>query len=249
MEQAQRRGFFHSRLGRVLLFVAIVWSVAGSFIAIEIAALGGMDVLMSKPALSGGLVLSNATRDSKTCSPAPGERAVPVETNPAEVRVAAWVLGLKIGRDALARQYASVDPNTLAQALKDVETLANMLSVPPPQAFVPRQVANANSEFVAFVESNSNETARSLALEHSSEACHLFKLGVLWGYASLVRPSLPGERSIFAAEIRYHAQDALPDRLWQPMTERTPSNASGQEIFRADAALTEGLTQYLGSQR
>ena len=45
------------------------------------------------------------------------------------------------------------------------------------------------------------------------------------------------------------AQDALPDRLWQPMTERTPSNASGQEIFRADAALTEGLTQYLGSQR
>lgn len=100
------------------------------------------------------------------------------------------------------------------------------------------------------LESNSNETARSLALKHSPEVCHLFKLGTLWGYASLVRPSLPGERAIFAAEIRHHAKSATLDgSLWQPMTESTKASATKEEIFRADAAVTEGLTLYLGGQR
>jgi hypothetical protein len=228
-----------------MVFVAIVWTVAGSLVAIEIAALGGLDWFMSSPELAGNLVLSNATRDSKTCTVPAGERAAP-----AEVRAAAWLMGLKIGRDGNARQSASVDPDTLAQALKDVETLANMLSVPAPQPFVPRQLAEANTEFIRFVESDSNETARSLALEHSPESCHLFKLGALWGYASLVRPFLPGERAMFAAEIRHHAQNAaLESSVWQPMIESTRASASGEEIFRADAALTDRLTQYLGGQR
>ena len=216
MERAQRR-FFHSRFGRVLLFITIVWTVAGSLAA-------------------------------KTCS-------VEVEgghpaASPSEVRAAARLRGLKCGRNALARQYASVDPKTLAPGLKDIETIANVLSVPPPQVFVPGQVASANTEFVAFVESNSNETARSHALKHSSEVCHLFKLGTLWGYASLVRSSLPGERAIFAAEIGHHAKSATLDRsFWQPMTQSTNAYATKGEIFRADAAVTEGLTRYLGGQR
>ena len=150
-------------------------------------------------------------------------------------------------RYALARQHAWVDPSTLAQVLEEVETLAHMLSVPPPQPFVPRQIANANTEFIAFVESSA--TSRALTSAHSPEACHLFKLGALWGYASMVRPSLPGERAIFAAEIRHHARGMLPEELWQPMIEGTKASASREEISRADAALTEGLTKYLGGQR
>ena len=231
MEHAQRSGFFHSRPGRVILFIAIVWSVAGSFVAIELLSLGGVDWLRSSPALAGSLSLSNATRDSKSCVAEALEGGARVEKSPSDVRVAAWAMGLKIGRDALARQYASVDPNTLAQALKDVETLATLLRVPPPQAFVPRQAANANSEFVTFVESDSNEVARGLARGQSSEACHLFKLGAFWGYSSLVRPSLPGEANIFGAEIRHHARDILPDRLSQTMTEPTRSGASRERSF------------------
>jgi hypothetical protein len=66
MERTERR-FFHFRL-RVLLFITIVWTVAGSFVVIEIAALGGMDFLMAKPEWTGEFVLFQATRDSKTCS-------------------------------------------------------------------------------------------------------------------------------------------------------------------------------------
>ena len=94
--------------------------------------------------------------------------------------------------------------------MEDVETLANTLGVPVPQPFVPRQLADANTEFIEFVESDANETARALARKHSSEACHLFKLGACWGYANAVRPFVPGERAIFAAEIRHHARERLP---------------------------------------
>ncbi len=247
MEHAQRSGFFHSRPGRVLLFVAIVWLVAGSFVAIDIATLGGMDLLLSKPELAGDLALSNAARDSKTCTVEAGASGAGSHT-PAEVRVTAWLMGLNIGRDGIARQSASVDRSTLAEVMKDVETLASTLGVPPPQPFVPRQLADANTEFIKFVESDSNETARTLARKHSPEACHLFKLGAFWGYANLVRPFLPGERPIFAAEIRHHARGMLPEELWQPMIDGTKASARGEEISRADAALTAGLTKYLGGQ-
>jgi hypothetical protein len=249
MDEAQRRGFSHSRAGRVLLFVAIVWSVAGSFVAIEIATLGGMDFVLSKPDLVGNLALSNAARDSKTCTVEARASGAGSHT-PAEVRVTAWLMGLNIGRDSIARQSASVDRDTLAEVMKDVETLASTLGVPPPEPFVPRQLADANTEFIKFVESDSNETARALARRHSPEACHLFKLGAFWGYANLVRPFLAGERPIFAAEIHHHARRIeLDAALWQPMTEGTKSSASGEEIFRSDIALTEALTTHLGSQR
>jgi hypothetical protein len=103
MEHAQRSGFFHSRPGRVLLFIAIVWSVAGSFIAIEIAALGGMGWFMVRPEMAGNLVLSNATRDSRTCTAEAGEQAAPAAASTVEVRTAAWLMGLQIGGHALAR--------------------------------------------------------------------------------------------------------------------------------------------------
>lgn len=248
MEHAQRRGFLHSRAGRVLLFVAIVWSVAGSFIAFEIAALGGMGFLLSKPEFAGNLALSNAARDSKTCTVEAGANGTGGGHTPAEVRVTAWLMGLNIGRDGIARQSASVDRNTLAEVMKDVETLANTLGVPAPQSFVPRQLADANTEFIRFVETDSNETAKALAHRHSAEACHLFKLGAFWGYATLVRPFLPGERPIFAPEIRHHARGMLPPELWQPMTEGTKASANAGEISRTDAAVTESLTKYLGGQ-
>jgi hypothetical protein len=243
MEHAERRGFFHSRVGRVLLFVAIVWAVAGSFVAFEIAILGGMDWVMSSERTR-DIALGNAARDSKTCTVEAGARAEPA----GEVRVAAWTMGLMIGRDGVARQSASVSRDTLAEGLKDVEALANTLGVPSPQPFVPRQLADANTEFIRYIESDANETARALAREHSSSVCHLFKLGAYWGYANLVRPFIPGERPIFAAEIRHHARERLPEELWRPMTEGTRASASREEIFRTDAAVTDGLTKYLGGQ-
>lgn len=245
MSERTQPTLFRSRAGRVFAFVAIVWLVAGSFIAFELTLVHMTGLLIANRAFSGDWALSAATRESKTCVAGPAERAheAPLASG---VRLGAWLMGLKFGRDALARQYASVDRQALTQGQDDLAQFAQMLGVPHPPVFIPTHFADANTEFVRFVEADANQTARALALQHSPDACHLYKLGAFWGYASLVRPSLPGERSVFAAEIRHYAQRAaLPLPLWEPMIERTPGNATELEIASATGALTQAMTQHL----
>src|SRR3954469_11092737 len=108
---------------------------------------------------------------------------------------------------------------------------------------------NANTDFVAYIESEAMQTSHALAAAYAPEACRLFKLGALWGYASMVRPALPGERNIFSAEIRHHADGIVPGELWQGMMEPTSSAATADAIFRADAATTQKILDHLSAKR
>jgi hypothetical protein len=243
-----RSWFRSTRLGRAAAFAGIVWAVAGSFVALEIAARRGLDVLLARPDLAPSFALSRVTRESRTCAVQAGERqAVPVRApSPAAVQFNTWLMGLKVGRDALARQHGSVDRGVLAEARREIRSIALSLGVPPPGVFTPHRGAQATTEFVAFVEDDASGTARQLATGHSPRTCHLFKLGALWGYAALVRPSVPGERAIFGAEIRHHALEAgLPPPLWTPMVERAPRGAPASQIAEASMALTQRVTDAL----
>jgi len=250
--QSRVRAFWRTRVGRALMFVGIVWSVATSFVAFELVFLRGTDLLMSRPALSGSLVLSAATRSSQTCVVPADHAAGTGETpmDPAQARLGAWLLGRKIGRDAIARQYASVDRNLLAQSFHETQQFAALLGTPAPGVFVPQHAATANTEFIAFVEADASQTARQLALRHSAGTCLLYKLGAFWEYAALVRPSLPGERSLFAAEIRHYAMEAgIPPEMWTPLTEVTPAKAGPREINAQTVDLTQKIGAFVASQR
>jgi hypothetical protein len=136
----------------------------------------------------------------------------------------------------------------LAQLAAAIEESAVHLGVPAPVSFVPEQIANANREFVAFVEADGRGTAHQLAVKHTPQACQVYKLGAVWGYSEVVRSALPGERAVFALEISHYAQRAgLPDSLWRPMMDPTPSEATTDELQAATAALTDGVTRYLAS--
>jgi len=247
MEMIERRGQFGTRLRRALLFVCVVWAVATSYVALQMVAQGALGFVVSHPALFGDVGLSAASRQSQTCSGAAA--GAPDIAGAANAPAVAWMLGLKLGRDAIARQYASVDRALLAAQLEDARKLAAAAGVPPPVPFVPQHAVEANTEFVAYVESDANATARAFTTRFSPEACHLFKLGALWGYASMVRPSLPGEPNIFSSEIRRHAEVVMPPDLWQPMLEPPPRDATAQSIFGADSATTERITKHLSAPR
>jgi hypothetical protein len=246
MESIERPRWIDSRVGRALLFVAVVWTVAGSYIAIQIALEQGLDFALSHPSESSDFALATATRTSLTCSVDRGDNT---PTATPDDRLTAWMLGMKVGRDAIARQYSSVDPNTLSAGRKDIQTLANMAGVPAPSPFAPAHAVSANTDFLAYLESEANTTSRALARSHAPEACHLFKLAALWGYATMVRPALPGERNIFSAEIRHHADGLLPPELWNAMAQPTSSSASADAIFRGDAATTQRIIAYLSTPR
>ena len=241
-----------SRVRRAIVFVAIVWGVAATFVAFEILALSGMDVALSFADRFGNVALSPAVTQSASCT-ARGDGTGgprPPATGLRDARVGAWLLGVSLGRDAVVRQFAGANPQSLEQTADRLRVLAGRLGVPTPTLFRPIQIANANTEFVAFVENDGSETARGLAAAFSPQTCELFKLAALWGYSEVVRPVLPGERAVFAMEIRYHAQQAeMPEPLWSPMLQRTPANATSDEIIAQTTALTNGVTTHLVGQR
>ena len=239
-----------SRVRHAIAFVAIVWGVAATFVAFEILALGGMDVASSFPDLFGDIALSRAVTQSASCT-ARAVNGTGAPRSPTaglrDARVGAWLLGVTLGRDAVFRQFAKATPQSLEQTAAGLRVLAGDLGVPAPSVFRPIQIANANTEYVAFVENDGNETARRLAEIFSPHTCELFKLAAFWGYSEVVRLSLPGERAVFAMEIRYHAPRAqVPEALWSPMIQRLPANAEAKDVVAQMTTLTNGVATYLG---
>ena len=179
---------FGTRLKQGAAFVAIVWGVAASFVAFDVLALKGMDLAVAYQDLFGNLLLTAATTESRTCVVQPEERAGGTlsiqETRGAQA--GAWLLGLGVGRDAVVRQFSAADSGALTQLAATVEQLADSLGVPAPGVFEPEQIANANREFVAFVEADSRGTAHQLAVGHTGLACQVYKLGAMWGYSGVV---------------------------------------------------------------
>jgi hypothetical protein len=239
------------RIRRAATFIAIVWGVAATFIAFEVISLRAMDVMLSHPGLFGRVLLSRATQESTACLVGPAERPARESADAAsgQGRFGAWLIGLSLGREAAARQFAASDGRALASIAAQRDQFAQMLGVPPPPVFVPRNPANALAEFLEFVEHDEGKTAHRLAVQYAPEACHLYKLGALWGYSMLMRPLLRGGRTAFAVEIHHYSrQIALPPSLWQPMIERTDPAASQAQIQSETAALTSGLTAHLMPQ-
>jgi len=240
-----------SRLRNAVVFVAIVWGVAATFVAFEVVSLRGMDLALSYPAVFGNILLSSAVTKSTSCVVAGNAARVPSPSTARgnDGRTGAWLLGLNLGRDAVVRQLAESNSPFLAQLTAGSNEMAKRLDVPPPAVFRSAQIANANTEFVAFVEQDEGKTARRLAESVSPDACELFKLGALWGYSEMVRPALPGERAVFAMEIRYHGRRAgVPEALWSPMLQRIPANSKPDEVVAQMTALTRGVTTYLAGE-
>ena len=238
-----------SRLRNVVAFVLIVWGVATTFVAFEVLSLRGTDLVSSYPTVFGDIALSRVVTESTTCVMSDTSDMPPAKAGVNDGGANAWLLGLNLGRDAVVRQVAGSSSPLLAQLTAASSELATRLGVPAPATFRHRQLANANTEFVAFAEQGAGDTAQRLAADVSPQACELFKLGAFWGYSEMVRPSLPGERAVFAMEIRYHAQRAeVPERLWNAMLQRIPADSKPDEVITQMTALTEGLTTYLAGR-
>lgn len=237
------------RLKRAALFVAIVWALAGSFVAFDLLSQSAADAMLANPEALGDLALSQATRQSTACNVGPGEAAGQAGPLTApDARAEAWMLGVHFGSDTQSG-VPSRDSAT-AQSVSEVERLAGRLGVPAPSSFSARRIADAHAEFVSHVEADAAGTAHRLAVRYSPEACELYKLGAFWGYAMWIRVALPGKRTALAVPIDYHGRQAgVPEPLTRAMI--TPASARGSRADRAAEAiaLTEAVTKHLAGAR
>jgi hypothetical protein len=234
-----------TRLKHASLFVAIVWALAGSFVAFDLLFLSATDAALAKPEALGDLALPEATQQSTACKV--GQDEATGQSGPlaaADAKADAWMLGVRFGSDTQSGA-PSRDP-TNAQSVSEVERLAARLAVPVPGAFSARQIANAHTEFVTHVEADASGTAHRLAVRYSPEACQLYKLGAFWGYTMWIRVGVPGKRTAMAIPINYYGRQAgLPEPLTRAMV--TPASADTSRADRAAEAiaLTEAVTKHL----
>jgi hypothetical protein len=239
---------FAGRLKRGAAFVAIVWGVAGSFVTFDVVAMRGMDLALDYQELFGSLLTSSLS-ESTSCVSEPDAVAATDPQQRSLARAGACALGIAVGREAMFRQYAASDPQVLEPLTSSVELSASALGVTPPGSFVPRQQANAHREFVAWVEADTNKTARQLAARFAAPTCYTYKLGAVWGYSEVVRMALPAGRAAFAVEIRYYArQIPVPDELWRAMLEPSAAAAGSAELESERNALTAKVLEFLAAQ-
>jgi hypothetical protein len=235
---------FPARLKRAAAFVAIVWGVAGSYLAFEVATMRAMNVVLAYPDIIGGLVLSRSVSESTTCvaGPVQGSSA----RNPLAARADSFALGVTVGHEAVFRQWARSNPQIIAPLTADVQKGAAALGVAAPGRFRPQQLADANREFVAWIEADDQGTARELASRYAPQACHAYKLGAVWGYSEVVRLALPDHRAAFGVEIRHYAQQIpVPAELWRPMLQPSSFPAGSAELEREMAATSARLVAFL----
>ena len=244
MERPRPRSL-RTRLKHASLFVAVVWALAGTFVAFDLLFLSATDAALANPDALGDLALPEATQQSTACKVAPDEAANQAGPLAApDAKADAWMLGVHFGSDTQSRVPSRDSTN--AQSISEVERLAGRLAVPVPGAFSPRRIANANTEFVTHVEADASGTAHRLAVRYSPEACQIYKLGAFWGYSMWIRVALPGQRTPVAIPINYYGRQAgLPEALTRAMV--TPASADESRAARAAEAiaLTEAVTKHL----
>lgn len=248
------------RLKRVGVFAGIVLGIAASFVAADFFALRTADRIFEWRVTAGSNVVPNRLRTSTSCRAAVAGAKTRV---PPPARAAAWLLGVNAGvytRAALMTPQSDrrsvEDPQSIpsapgrlaAQADAKVRRFAEVLDVPPPPPFKPVDVARSNIEFVTFIERDANDTAIKLAATFGTDGCELYKLGTYWGYSIFTRAAVPGERNIYAAEIRYYAERrSIPPAVWQEMIGRTDANARTTDLAAQSDVLTNRVTKLLST--
>lgn len=241
MERPRPRSL-RTRLKHASLFVAIVWALAGSFVAFDLVFLSAT---LANPEALGDVALPEATQQSTACKVGQDEATGQTGALAApDAKADAWILGVRFGSNTQSR--ASSRASTNVQSVSEVERLAGRLGVPVPGAFSPRQFANANTEFVTYVEADASGTAHRLAVRYSPEACQLYKLGAFWGYTMWIRVGVPGRRTAMAIPINYYARQAgLPEPLTRAMVTPASADTSRAERAAEAIALTEAVTKHL----
>ena len=246
-----RRRWSETHLGRGLLFLGIVWSIAGAFLVLQ----NVLPELLHQSVLR-GWVLPDLTINSqlqeeaaRRCAEpgaarANGQAAADAATLQ-RTRYAAFQMGRGFGMAAGARFSGTVgQPERIALLLQEVRGQAMALGVPTPELPVIRHMASALSEFADDLEADRQCTVARLASQYTPAHGHIYRFGAAVGYAALF--CVNDVCGAHGAQIRRYGQAAgLPQHLWLPMAQGSLAGVPGadarEKTFRVLADLDEHI--------
>jgi hypothetical protein len=246
MSTEPRRPFGETWTGRLLISVAIVWSIAGAFVALEIGLPELFGRAVAAGAVSDRMVMSGGLNaDSSThCGPSSAPENPPAPNALRDARYFAWRLGHEIGWSAGLANAGQSDEAS-ARSLAQWQAMAGNVGIPAPLVPRVRHAAKAMGEFELHIESDPQCTAARLSQIYGKRHGSTFKLGAYVGYAALLRMAVPDAPAVFVPYIRHYGEAAgVPQELLQPLLQDALDGVPGATTHEKIVAIRNRLDEY-----
>jgi len=252
---AGRRRLSETRFGRGLLFLTIVWSIAG----VSVVLLQGLPELFVQ-AVAIGLIPPDSTVDrnlpkdaARRCGkPGAGEANGQIAVDAATLQRARYS-AFRLGRDfglAAGIAFAGMGgkPEQIAQLLQPIPGQAIALGVPAPELPVIRHMSSALVEFAYDLSKDRQCTGYRLASRYSPAHDHIYRFGVVIGYAATY--CVNDVCGVHGTEIRRYGQAAgIPEQLWLPMAHGSLADVPGATAREKTLRLLAILDEHIRTSR
>jgi uncharacterized protein YchJ len=250
------RRWTETRLGRIILFLGIVWSVSGAFLVLETGLPALLAVAVGRGWVGTELFADGSSsklgRDKaaalRCATAAPNDVAAVADASALQrARHAAFQMGRNFGIAAGATYTdLGTQPDQLAQLLQEVREQAAALGVPVPELPAIRHMATAMIEFSANLELDDRCTASRLASRYAPAHGHLYQLGAVVGYAAIGCAN--GICGTFRREIRQYGELAgVPEPLWRPMVQGSLDTIPGANAREKTFWILAALDRHIGT--
>ena len=237
----------HSRMRRVLTFIAVVWSVAAAFLALEAGMLELTSLVSSQP-LSANLVLARQSQagflhcqEILNSLPPPAQDARVVQQS----RYLAWRLGYILGSADASITSGIAKRPAVENALRRSLPATGALGIP--SLALPRQGRSAYAlvEFSGSLEEDPQCVSAALESRYSPKYAALYKFGASVGFACFYRRLAPQLNDVLAPQLRIYGSAAgVPADLYTPLLGPLPT-VPGADAGQVVQSVVSRIDEYV----
>ncbi len=219
-----------TRFRGLVLFLAIVWSIAVAFLLLENSSQELLDWALRSGTIPAEIGMPRASAEAVAkCAAAiqPSEQqALDVEAL-RQVRFIAWKMGYGFGSTIALGQAGAIDGGQRETSLDLIKPMSESLRVPVPSPPALVRSVTALPDYGQSIEDDASCTAAILDNRYGSRVGHLYKLGAVIGFAVVYRVVCPQCGVLFAPQIHHYGEGAgLPEKTWQAFTQLPPEDPS-----------------------
>lgn len=241
-----------TRIRGLLLFLAIVWSIALAFLLLEDSSQELVDWAFRSGTITTELGMPRASAEAAAKCAAEIRASTGFEQQALDneslrqARAIAWKLGYSFGFAVGLGQAGAIDEAQRKESLKVLPPMSQALGVPAP---VPPALASSVTglpEYGQLIEDDVPCTASFLDKKFGAHIAHVYKLGALTGFALVYRIVCPQCGVLFVPQIGHHAKEAgLPQEAWQPFAQLPTDDPSLEERRKKGMEIAQGLEEFI----
>lgn len=236
------------RVRRTLLFLAVVWSIGGVFLALE-AGMTELSWFSASKSVPANLVLPKQSRAAFAHCQEVMKGLPPPTENPSIARQTSylvWSAGYMLGSADASIAAGIANRAAVENVLRQSLPVTSALGIPPLALPQHGRDAYALAEFSAFLEEDPPCVAAALQFRQSPKQAALYKFSAAVGFASVYRRLAPQLNDVLAPQLRIYGSAAcIPADLYKPLLGQPPAAAPGADAGQTVQSVVNRIDAYL----